>query len=500
MIRFSTDDLARFAAATADQNPLHMSDDYARRTPFGSRVVFGVLGALRTLPAVGAPDAAARPSRLRAQFQRPLFLDGGYEVVAGRPGLASLLAHGERANTVSVDWDGEHAAPGDAAPVARAETVRATAAELDAAGVASWPPRTIRYRAEVDALRALAGDPLTQWPDTHLAALAFASYVAGMELPGRQALLVDVDIRFGADETGDADETGATAELECVVSLGRYDERFGLVTVAADLYRAGDCVAQARVRAMQRPAPFAITLDAQHQQRPANAAVLAGRSAVVVGGSRGVGAHIAAQLAQSGARVRIVYRRSTDALDRLRAELGEAAALVSGHVGDATDIAFWRDLGDEIRADGGLDLLVCSAWPTFRKLGHAPSAVADAVAHVGDGFAMVAAPLLELLPAMTGAEPDVVVLSSDLVVRPDTAYWQYTSGKAAVEGLCAALAPAHPSVTFHIVRPHLLATDYAQGAGGPEPGDPAVAARLLLEACATGAGGLSVLEIPDGAA
>lgn len=471
MISFSVAELERFAAATGDRNPLHCCDDYARRTPFGSRVVFGMLGVLRALPALRGSGA---PTRLRAQFHRPLFTGRAHEVTLPRPGVASLLAHGDRALTVSLERGAREPLPARVLP--SAVPMREVAAEFDAA--LAWPARTIRYRCAPQLLRELAGDQVPDWTDTDLAVLAAASYLAGMELPGRQALLVGVDMRFA---TGSADGHA----LELAVTLDRYDERRRLVSCRVDVQTGDACVAQLRVRALYRQAPFAITLPAR---LPLNAARLAGRTAVVVGGSRGVGAHVAAHLARCGARVHVVYEHSTDAVVQLQAALGEAAALLTAHQGDARDPAFWRTFAARLDR---VDLLVCCAWPAFRKLGQAASALDEGLAHLGDGVAMVTTPLLAMLPAMTGPDPDVVMLSSDLVPHPDPAYWHYTAGKAAVEGLCTALAPAHPKIAFHVVRPTVLATDYAPN--WTAAGDPAAAARALLEACACGGGGVHVL-------
>ena len=53
-IRFTPEDLELFSCASHDRNPLHLSEEYARRTPYGGRVVFGVLDGLAAMAAV--PD------------------------------------------------------------------------------------------------------------------------------------------------------------------------------------------------------------------------------------------------------------------------------------------------------------------------------------------------------------------------------------------------------------------------------------------------------------
>ena len=58
---FSQEDLFAFAEASGDRNPLHLDRQFARRTPFGGRIVHG---SLLTLGALG--DASGRGARERA--------------------------------------------------------------------------------------------------------------------------------------------------------------------------------------------------------------------------------------------------------------------------------------------------------------------------------------------------------------------------------------------------------------------------------------------------
>jgi acyl dehydratase len=59
-IRFTTEDLDLFQSASHDCNPLHTSDDYARRTAYGGRVVYGVLNAIMALAKAQVLDNADR--------------------------------------------------------------------------------------------------------------------------------------------------------------------------------------------------------------------------------------------------------------------------------------------------------------------------------------------------------------------------------------------------------------------------------------------------------
>ncbi|NOT28718.1 MAG: hypothetical protein HOP16_21760, partial [Acidobacteria bacterium] len=83
-IRFTAAELDDFARLSGDFNPLHTSDLYARRTPWGERVVFGVLGVIRalaTLPTRAGEELAS----LQADFVGPMFVDTDYEVTVAWP-------------------------------------------------------------------------------------------------------------------------------------------------------------------------------------------------------------------------------------------------------------------------------------------------------------------------------------------------------------------------------------------------------------------------------
>ena len=78
-VSFAEQDVAVFSDASGDRNPLHLSPDYARRTPYGRPVVFGCLGALACLSHVHLPTGWSATS-LEAEFGSPLFLGVRYRV------------------------------------------------------------------------------------------------------------------------------------------------------------------------------------------------------------------------------------------------------------------------------------------------------------------------------------------------------------------------------------------------------------------------------------
>jgi NAD(P)-dependent dehydrogenase (short-subunit alcohol dehydrogenase family) len=89
---------------------------------------------------------------------------------------------------------------------------------------------------------------------------------------------------------------------------------------------------------------------------------LAGRRALVTGGSRGIGRAIALGLAKAGAHVAIVYRADRARAEQTRDEiaaLGVQALAVAGDTGDENDVA---TLIERVSRElGGIDVLVNNA-------------------------------------------------------------------------------------------------------------------------------------------
>ncbi|MGE0227100.1 MAG: SDR family oxidoreductase [Dehalococcoidia bacterium] len=90
-------------------------------------------------------------------------------------------------------------------------------------------------------------------------------------------------------------------------------------------------------------------------------ASLAGKRAVVLGGSRGIGRAIALRLASEGAHVVVNYARSAEAAEATASECraqGVESVAVRADVGDAEELG---SLFEQVRGWGGLDVLVNNA-------------------------------------------------------------------------------------------------------------------------------------------
>jgi NAD(P)-dependent dehydrogenase (short-subunit alcohol dehydrogenase family) len=103
------------------------------------------------------------------------------------------------------------------------------------------------------------------------------------------------------------------------------------------------------------------------------ASTLAGRTALVTGGGRGIGREIALELARGGADVAVNYYVEPERADETAAEieaLGVRASALAGDVGNSTDVQ--RMVDEVVTRFGRLDILVNNAatqtWTPFLEV------------------------------------------------------------------------------------------------------------------------------------
>lgn len=210
---------------------------------------------------------------------------------------------------------------------------------------------------------------------------------------------------------------------------------------------------------------------------------LDGRSALVTGAARGIGAAIARRLAQAGARVALVDLpdpESRCAAEQLAAEIraagGEALAL-------AARVDAWPEIHSAANQAaarfGQLDILVTSAGTTSRHTVDQlePDEWSRIVAIDLTGTYHAVKAVLPHMPRDAGAA--IVLIGSAAIVAGSGGGVHYASAKAGLEGLCRGLTRelAPRGIRTNLVHPSLVDTGLLR-ARHP---DPAVLERLAAE-------------------
>jgi 3-oxoacyl-[acyl-carrier protein] reductase len=200
---------------------------------------------------------------------------------------------------------------------------------------------------------------------------------------------------------------------------------------------------------------------------------LAGKTAVVTGGSRGIGRAIVRRLAADGARVVFSYRQDKAAASALEREAGNAVAVRA----DQEDLASLDVLFEPVA--GGLDILVSNAAINP----HAP--IRDITPELFDQVMTVNAkfPLL----AMRKAEPllrdggRIIAISTLNTAVPGPGIALYCASKAALEQFTkvAARELGSRGITVNTVSPGATDTGLLRSSNPPQALEQATALTAL---------------------
>lgn len=197
--------------------------------------------------------------------------------------------------------------------------------------------------------------------------------------------------------------------------------------------------------------------------------LLAGKTAIVTGATRGLGRAIATALAQSGARV-VVSSRKSDACriaaEEISAETGAEVIALPLHVGDWDAIEPFVD--HVLEVCGGLDVLVNNAGiaPQASSLVDVTQALFDKTVDVNlrGPFRLMAVVGARMNERSGGS---IINISSIGAERPGSAEAAYAATKSGLNALTRAFAQEYaPSVRVNCVMPGAFATDMAEGWDG----------------------------------
>ncbi|MFY7953095.1 MAG: SDR family oxidoreductase, partial [Armatimonadaceae bacterium] len=297
-----------------------------------------------------------------------------------------------------------------------------------------------RYGVETRAwealCRAVGIAPDRVDPDV-ASVLLWSSWLVGMELPGRQALFQGFQCTFGLRSSA----PGSPFDFEA--RTVRFDDRFALLRGCFELADDGTAWGSGEFRSFVRrptdPASDPLLPSLLDADEP-----LAGRTALVIGASRGLGALTARALALSGATVYGSYLRSAEQFDRIRANAGAIGHRLMGLPGDGGDAQWCSNAVERICAEcGALDFLVCNASPAILPMRYERESAVRIHEYVAYSLALASHPVATALPRLAESGGQVAVVSSVYAQSAPAQFPHYVAAKSAIEGLLRSVAAHH---------------------------------------------------------
>lgn len=192
---------------------------------------------------------------------------------------------------------------------------------------------------------------------------------------------------------------------------------------------------------------------------------LAGRTALVTGGSRGIGKAIVWALAKEGAKVAFVYQSSASAAEELIKEL---------QLDQREVLAFQADVKDQARADEVVEKVV-EAWGKIDILVNNAGIIRDGLFAAMDGSAwneVISTNLTSVYnythacirPMMSARFGRIINLSSVAAEFGNSGQVNYAASKGGIQGLtrCLATEVARRGITVNAVAPGFITTDMTQ--------------------------------------
>ncbi|MET9929527.1 MULTISPECIES: SDR family oxidoreductase [unclassified Streptomyces] len=190
---------------------------------------------------------------------------------------------------------------------------------------------------------------------------------------------------------------------------------------------------------------------------------LAGKVALVTGGSRGIGAAVARALAEEGAHVALSYVSSQEKAHAVVKEIEEGAGRATAYEADQSDAGQVASLVDAVRRDfGGLDILVNNAAVSVNGPVDDPArdpAAFERQLAVNLGGVLAAT---RAAAGVLGEGGRIITVGSTLASRAGfLGVADYAATKAAVVGFSkgAARDLAPRGITVNVIQAGAVATD-----------------------------------------
>jgi NADP-dependent 3-hydroxy acid dehydrogenase YdfG len=447
----------QFAEIVRDFNPVHIDPIAARSSMFGQRIVHGIHGTIRQLDALidqGKLDWITPETALslKVDYRQPTYPSDTVklEITEKGPGhcridvLVDDLKVGLM--TLKVDDSGGFKAP-ERKFAAKHKTLdlEAMTAPVDHSldDLAALETYTVSSNSSRQStLAVLYPAAAAAFGPNRLYGIGILSSVVGMVTPGLYSLFVG----FKAHLKSEQSELQTLLDFDC--EMNRVHPEFRFVN-----FKATSPTIQAVLETVSRPRPekqpLLSEIISKLETKNLDLPDLTGAKALVIGGSRGIGATTVKLLSHAGADVTFTYTSSEKAAAVLTKELSSA------NVRAVKDNVLKPEMRSKSFAVQNFDQIYYFATPQIfvRKTKNFDT---DLYTRFCDFYL---AAFHDICRNFSKAGGSVFYPSSVAVLSNDLNTMEYRLSKLAGEGMCETLSEAMQDVTFVMERLPRLASD-----------------------------------------
>lgn len=448
-ICFEESDLERFYQESGDNNPLHMDRSFGEITVYGEQVVFGMLGVetlLRLYQISG--------DRLDVKFNTPIFLHRRYYYSRKDKGETVILYLTEhqsillemKISSKELKMSGRDAARGDEGekgrrPLPMLEKARSLTdceirEEKSITGIYTVPPlQHLQKGKTVEGLCQIQ---------------RLLSYLIGMVSPGERALFMKASTYLLAPPA-------PARSWEYKMVQTDYHDILGLASYEVEVSVLGKpiavCKIQSYVRADFHMLRHPIKKISQDQE---------GRTVLVLGGTKGLGAQIAKYYAQRGASVVLTYQHSQEEAQKFCAYLSSVSDKIECVQNDIGSLADCQKLKQYIEEKyGGIDRLYICAAQSPRKIELYPDNYPLFEAYLTQGVRMFYYPFFTLKESVK-SDGKIIILSTIAVIDFPSSYnfSEYICVKSVVESISnCSFYKEKDDCQYFVARPSKMLTE-----------------------------------------
>jgi hypothetical protein len=464
---FAIEDQLRFAELSGDANPIHVDPIAARRLTFGAPIVHGLQLVLWGLEGAldDCSDQELTVQRITVKFKKPVRLNEQVDLkiesetpqtmklrISDRSGICAIIEIEIALRPTDMVTGIEKC---DAAPT----HCRALKFEDISQRVGKIPAAMNQ-----DLLSQMYPSIARQLPRNQVAGLLASTLLVGMECPGLHSIFAGFSFLADNNEANHLSYWVETA-----------DERFNLVTMKVSAPGLSG-----EVSAFVRPAPAAqASFDTVSKIIPKNN--FSGQSALVIGGSRGLGEVAAKLFVGGGGRLHLTYHAGADDAEKIRAEISAGHGDAKIHQCDVTSEKSLTELASRIAGKVSPDYLFYFAAPRIEPT--AKGQASDALLALYRQYFVKSFENAVRTFHTEDVETQFVFYPSTIYLETAVSQFsEYCTAKREGEALCHRLESEFPGLRIYTPRLPRMTTDQTVGINNDNGEDPAqVLSQVLLD-------------------